>query len=113
MDALDDAIKLEAKRVERDRVVSEPIKFNIEIEDIDEKIDGVLKLVRDNADLYGMTSFKSVSRYFPDGYGLLMDFFVPLLYLQNRGDVIMTQEDFFGEIVIKALERQVKNSTKT
>jgi segregation and condensation protein A len=112
MDALDEAIKIEVKRVERDKAIPEPIKLNIEIEDIDEKINGVLKLVRDNADSYGLASFKSISRYFPDGYSMLMDLFVPLLYLQNRGDIAMTQEEFFGEIILHVLERQGRKADK-
>jgi chromatin segregation and condensation protein Rec8/ScpA/Scc1 (kleisin family) len=104
--ALDDAIKLEAKRVERERFFAEPIELNIEVEDIDKKIEDVLKLVADNSDKYGITSFNSVKRYFPDGYGMLMDFFVPLLYLHNNGSVAMSQEEFFGEIMIKIIRRE-------
>ncbi len=104
--ALDDAIKLEAKRVERERFFAEPIELNIEVEDIDKKTDDVLRLVSDNSDKYGITSFNSVKRYFPDGYGMLMDFFVPLLYLHNNGAIAMSQEEFFGEIMIKIIRRE-------
>ncbi|MEM0202210.1 MAG: segregation/condensation protein A, partial [Candidatus Micrarchaeaceae archaeon] len=106
MVALDDAIKVEAKRVERERFYAEPVELNIEVEDIDKKIGDVLKLVSDNSDSYGITSFNSVRRYFPDGYGMLMDFFVPLLYLHNNGSVAMSQEEFFGEIMIKVMRRE-------
>lgn len=104
MDALEEAIKIESKKVERDSIAEEPIKLNIEIEDIDSKIEQVYKLVKENSDPYGIASFRSVSRYFPDGYGLLMDFFVPLLYLHNKGTVAMSQDEFFGEIMIKIVE---------
>lgn len=105
VDALEDAIRVESKRVERDRFVAEPIKLSIDVEDIDKKIEDAMKLVRDNADQYGITAFSAVSRYFSDGYGLLLDFFVPLLYLQNKNMIAMSQEEFFGEIMIKAIAK--------
>ena len=37
---------------------------------------------------------------------MLMDFFVPLLYLHNNGAIAMSQEEFFGEIMIKIIRRE-------
>ncbi len=101
MEALEDAIKIEAKRVERDDIAAMPIKLNIEIDDIDDKIENVLKLVKENSDPYGIASFHNMSKFFADGYGLLMEFFVPLLYLHNQDKIAMSQEEFFGDIMIK------------
>jgi chromatin segregation and condensation protein Rec8/ScpA/Scc1 (kleisin family) len=101
MDALGDAIKVNERREMIVRQRSEPVNLQIEKEDIDEKIAHTLKLVKENSDREGMTTFGQLSKSFNSIDAILLSLFVPLLFLAHKGQVLLMQEEFFNEIIVK------------
>ncbi len=101
MDALGDAIKINEKRELFVRQRTEPIDIVIDKEDIDEKINAVYNLVKENADREGLTTFALLSKGFGSIESILLRLFVPLLILAHKGEVMLMQEQFFNEIFVK------------
>ena len=102
MEALEDAIKVTEKRALTEREKLDPIaNFVISKEDIDEKIDNALRLVKTNMDKEGLTTFAHIANHFNSIESMLLDLFVPLLFLANTRKVALMQDRFFDEIFIK------------
>jgi len=96
--ALDEAMKIkEVKEQKRNEVFTLPIKF--ENKDIELELNRVLQEIKMSVDEKGMTTFSSLAKI-SKGNDILVDLFVPLLYLANREKIILLQEQFFGEIII-------------
>jgi segregation and condensation protein A len=96
--ALDEAMKIkEVKEQRRSEVFTLPIKF--ENKDIELELSRVLHEIKMSVDKKGMTTFSSLAKVSKSN-DLLVDLFVPLLYLANRGKIMLLQEQFFGEIII-------------
>jgi segregation and condensation protein A len=101
MDALGEAIKVNERREFVVRQRAEPINIVIDKEDIDEKIDAAYKLIKENIDREGLTTFARLANAFNSIEGVLLRLFVPLLILANKGQVVLMQEQFFNEIFVK------------
>lgn len=101
MDALSDAIKSTERREAIVKQRAEPVNIVIDKDDIDEKMANTLKLVKENVDSEGLVTFQSLSAGFGTVEGILLGLFVPLLFLAHKGDVILMQENFFNEILVK------------
>jgi len=96
--ALDEAMKIkEVKEQKRNEVFTLPIKF--ENKDIELELNRVLQEIKMSVDEKGMTTFSSLAKS-SKGNDILVDLFVPLLYLANREKIMLLQEQFFGEIII-------------
>jgi segregation and condensation protein A len=101
MSALDEIMKMKEKRELMFEAASTPIQFYIDKDDIDQRLELVYKMVHDNADKAGMTTFAYLSNRFDRADRVLLDLFIPLLFLAHKQRIIMMQEKFFGEIIIK------------
>lgn len=101
MDALGDAIKINEKREIIVRQRAEPLNFAIEKDDIDEKISIAHNLVKEKVDKEGLTTFLQLSERFGSIEKILLDLFVPLLFLAHKGDILLLQDQFFNEIFVK------------
>lgn len=101
MDALGDAIKINERREIISKQKVEPLNFTVEKEDIDERLSATHKLVVEQADKEGLTTFAHLSKYFDSLESALLKLFVPLLFLAHRGDVTLMQDQFFNEIFVK------------
>jgi segregation and condensation protein A len=102
MEALEDAIKVTEKRALTERERLDPIaNFVISKDDIDDKIDNALKLVKTEMDREGLTTFARIANRFNSIESMLLDLFVPLLFLANARKVALVQDRFFDEIFIK------------
>jgi segregation and condensation protein A len=101
LDALDDAMKVEEHRERIIEMENTPVPLLVKIDDIDEKLDATLSLVKGNIDSSGMVTFASLANKFNYAESMLLDLFVPLLFLAHRGNIVLFQEDFFKEIFIK------------
>ncbi len=78
-----------------------PIKLeNFDIEAETEKLYGILK---ENADKSSMVTFSYISRLSSIN-DILLELFIPLLFLAHRGRVGLIQERFFSEIIIALKE---------
>ncbi len=102
--ALEGAMKAKERRAERITLENTPMEFVVNMDDIDEKIESAYKLVASSADKKRMVTFMELSGKMPDGSSVLLDLFVPLLFLATDAKIAMFQEEFFGEIIIKLLK---------
>ncbi len=100
MEALEDALKIESRREEYFRVAETPLPFVIDVSDMEEKMKSTYSMVLSNIDRYKMVSFDSLSKLV-DSESVLSYLFVPLLFLAQEGKILLIQEVFFGEILIK------------
>ena len=100
MDALEDAMKLEQRREQRAVEDTAPVQFYVNNYDIDEKIERVYKLVERSIDSYKTTTFASLAENFDSSESMLLDLFVPLLFLAHKARISMRQDSFFDEIFI-------------
>lgn len=101
MGALDDVMKLKEKRELLVQASGVPMQFYIDKDDIDQKVELIYNLVQDNADKTGMTTFSYLLDKFEKQDKVLVDLFVPLLFLAHKQRIIIMQEKFFDEIIIK------------
>jgi segregation and condensation protein A len=101
LDALDEAMKVQQHREYRMELENTPVPMLIKVDDIDQKLDRTLSMVRDNADATGMVTFAALANKFNYAESMLLDLFVPLLFLAHKGNVLLFQEEFFNEIFIK------------
>ena len=104
MQALDQSIKKEIKREETLKESNIVLEFKVDRSDIDKKIDSAYQLIKGNADSYGVAMFSNLSRNFEDKSTILLDLFVPMLFLAKYRRVSISQEEFFGDIMIKLNE---------
>lgn len=98
IEALDEAIKLKEQRIAR---INSPLSIPLEILtfDIEVESDRVYKILSKNLDRSRMTTFSHMSTLeeFKD---VLLELFIPLLFLEHSGRVSLIQERFFEEIII-------------
>jgi chromatin segregation and condensation protein Rec8/ScpA/Scc1 (kleisin family) len=78
-----------------------PSQIIIREDDIDRKMETVLKLLANSADRDGLATFGGISKGFGSVESIILDLFMPLLFLSQNGKVLLLQEEFFNEIFIK------------
>ncbi len=101
LSALDHAMKIEVKRqVDHERMTA-PISIEIDKEDIEEKMERLFKRIKRSLDREKMTTLAQVSAAFGNTQDLLIDLFVPMLFLAHMGRIAVLQDIFFGDILIK------------
>ena len=97
--ALDEAMKLREVRelAKKNLQVSFPLMFKSV--DIETEMENIYGIVKSNVDASNMTTFNTVSRsaQFND---VLLELFIPLLFLAHKNRVTLIQEKFFDEIII-------------
>ncbi len=101
MDALNQAMKVKEDRESFIEEAHQIVPFYINKEDIDEKIDNIYSMVSGNLDKEGFTTFADLANKFTHEESILLDLFIPLLFLAHKGRVLIIQEKFFDEIIIK------------
>ncbi len=99
LSALEEAMKLKEVREsrEKDDVVSMPIKFSMM--NIEEEMNKIYSLIRSNVDKSNMITFAETKRL-ANVNDVLVELFVPLLFLYQNNRIELIQESFFGEIII-------------
>ncbi|MEM0149745.1 MAG: ScpA family protein [Candidatus Micrarchaeaceae archaeon] len=107
MDALDSALKMEvANAAKRQSESYAPQQIVIREDDIDRKMEAVLKILANSVDRKGFSTFGGMSKGFDSVESIILDLFVPLLFLAQNGKVVLIQEEFFNEIFIKLEDGQ-------
>jgi segregation and condensation protein A len=101
MNALDDVMKLKEKRELVAEEAATPLQFYISKEDIDDKMESLYAMVKKNVDKTGLTTFANMANKFQHIESILIELFIPLLFLAQRERVMIMQEKFFDEIFIK------------
>ncbi|MDE1865189.1 MAG: segregation/condensation protein A [Candidatus Micrarchaeota archaeon] len=100
MDALDEAMRVSEERSMIDPEMEAPLDFVVVKEDIDQKIASAYKLVASNARANGTVEYSSLARLFSSERVAVSDLFIPLLFLAHRKELDISQEQFFGDIMI-------------
>lgn len=104
LDALNEAMKVEEKRmVEHEREIV-PVSFAVDKVDIEDKMRHVHDAIKASLDKEGLTTFSTIAKGYTSPEGVLLDLFVPILFLAHDGKIAVMQERFFGEILIKLLD---------
>lgn len=108
--ALEDAIQIEAKREREKIVLPNVIEFKPPEYDIEKETLKVFDAITKNADENGMILFsellKSMNRKGPRDTVLTL---LPLLHLCQKNKITVSQEEFFGEIIIQKLDESEQN----
>ncbi len=105
INALEGAMKAKERRADKITMENTPMEFIVNMDDIDEKIESAFGLVRKSVDRKSMVTFMDLSRGMKGSESVLLDLFVPLLFLATDSKITMFQEEFFGEIIIKLLKQ--------
>ncbi len=101
LNALNEAMAIEKKYIDRPAIFNIPINIAFGME-IDEKIKIILDLINKNIDSQKMTTFERLrSQSTDNANNIILDLFIPLLYLMQRNKIILFQDLFFGDILIK------------
>ena len=98
--ALNEAMAIEKKYTERPQSEKAPINIVFDI-GIDERIKIIFDLIEKNLDSEKMTSFITLMSKFNEDP--LLNLFVPLLYLMQKNKILLYQDPFFGDILIRSL----------
>lgn len=104
MDALDGAMKFQEKREER-RLEVPQVQLRIPDEDINKRMESIMKLIKGSVDPYGLTTFAALSNKYDHSGNILTGLFVPMLFLADNSRIAIRQDNFFEEIFIKLKER--------
>ncbi len=97
--ALDEAMKLKEVRELARKNLQVSFPMLVKDVDIEAEVEHIYKLIKAKTDKSRMTTFSAVSMAskFSD---VLLDFFIPLLFLAHKNRVTLIQERFFDEIII-------------
>ncbi len=98
--ALNEAMAIEKKHAERQQPEKAPINIIFDM-GIDERIKIIFDLIERNIDSEKMTSFVTLKAQFNEDP--LLNLFVPLLYLMQKNKILLYQDPFFGDILIRKL----------
>ena len=101
MSALGDALKAGERREMRAIENNKPLDIVIDRDDIDAKIKEAYNLVVKSSDKEGISIYGELEKYYGSRQEAIFSLFVPLLFLANKGDVDLIQEEFFNQIFIK------------
>ena len=103
--ALEDAIKIEVKRERNKVIVPTVLEFKPPEYDIEKETKKIYDAILSNADENGMVIFsellKSMGR---KGSRETVLALLPLLHLCQKSKITVSQEDYFGEIMIQKLD---------
>ena len=101
MEALDEAMKLKERKEIFAETIPEPMQFVIDKVDIDTKVENVFSLAKASADKTGLTTFACLANRFSNSESILLDLFIPLLFLAHKDRIALAQEKFFDEIFVR------------
>ena len=108
MDALDEAIKMTDQRAVSATEMEAPLDFVVVKEDIDVKIASAYKLLSSNMSASGSVEYSTLARLFGSERNAISDLFIPLLFLTDRKEIDISQEVFFGDIMISLHREEAK-----
>ncbi len=115
MAELGNAMKTEEKRRHYTEEIQMPLSITV-TEDIDSRRDSVLSLLKSNVDRLGMATFSALGQGFQSMEDKVLKLFVPLLFLAQDEIITLSQEELFGEIIVRLIERKESSrsvSTRT
>jgi segregation and condensation protein A len=97
--ALDEAMKIKSARLSSSVQQIQTVPIKLENFDIEAETEKLLDIIRENVDKSKMVTFSHLSRLSSIN-DLLLELFIPLLFLAHRDKVALIQEKFFSEIII-------------
>ena len=120
--ALDDVLKIEHKRTERQLLIPQTMEIKLPRYNLEKEMKNVLIEINTLADAKGWLSFSELLGHMDkkDTRSIILTL-MPLLHLCSEGKITVMQEDVFGEILIhigdedfenKSLNREVKKEVE-
>ncbi len=97
--ALEEAMKIKEERISKAARSAFEIPIMINASDIEKDIDNVYAAIKKGAGKSKMITFTELM-HICDVDDVLMGLFIPLLFLEHKNKVVLTQERFFEEIII-------------
>ncbi len=99
LEALEEAMKLKEVRESRSKEeeIIVPIKFTMV--NLEDEMNSIYSTLEAHADKSNMITFSQTRRLFSSS-DMLINLFVPLLFLYHNSRIELIQESFFGEIII-------------
>ena len=82
------------------------IEINFDTSSIEEKMQEVFDLIKSKADSQGIVLFNELLSE-RENLDVLVETFLPVLFLMNNGKIIAYQNEFFGEIFVKLIPEVV------
>lgn len=101
MDALEEAMKMQEKKEKHYEEYNAPLLIKISREDIGSRMHKVFDMIKSRMDAYKMVTFADLSMQAGNEGSILLDVFVPLLFLAHRDYIMLSQDNFFGEIFVR------------
>ena len=98
--ALDEAMKITEARGERKKQRALEVPIYVKEVNIEEDMERVYGHISKHADKEKMTTFSHLMGAVKTD-DFIMGLFIPMLFLANKGRIILLQERFFQEIIIK------------
>ncbi|MGC8478824.1 MAG: segregation/condensation protein A [Candidatus Micrarchaeia archaeon] len=101
MDALEEAMKMQDKKEKREEEYSTPLLIKISREDIGSRMRKIFDMIKLRMDAYKMVTFADLASQASGQGSVLLDVFVPLLFLAHKDYIVLSQDNFFGEIFVR------------
>jgi len=104
--------KTKSKSFSKKSRIKDRVELNLNLSNfnVEEHIEEVMRKLKQEADKYDMISFSGLLKNLT--VLEVIQTFMTLLYLMNKGLVVMWQESFFGEIFIRLLEGDAAIATE-
>ncbi len=102
VDALQDALKKEKKKIQRTRAIKEPVRIEVEEENIDERKERIYHRIAQLSENFGRVPFSLLLNE-KTALEVIRTLFA-ILALANEGRVNIEQEKIFGEIFISIIK---------
>jgi segregation and condensation protein A len=101
MQALEEALRMKERRDIESNAPMPTMNFMVNLEDIDEKANSIYDFIKENVDSDKATTFTILADRFKNSDSILLDLFIPLLFLAHKTRVYVYQERFFDEIIVR------------
>lgn len=101
--AIEEMMEKTRQKALKKKLLAQEFKIPYTSENIEEKSQKVMELVTNNCDSTGLCLFSHLS--IGKKASELVDLFIPMLYLCNKGKLAAWQEEWFGEIFIQLTEK--------
>ncbi len=95
--SIEDIIQRTTPKKNSSRIIPR-IELNFDAISIEEKLDDVFELIKQKVDSQGIVMFRDLVE--SDEVDMIVDIFLPVLFLMNNGKLIAYQNEFFGDIFV-------------
>ncbi len=99
--ALEEAMKIKEGKATQRLLKGVDMQLHFEDRDIEKETEILYSEIKKRVDKQNMTTFSYLSQSIKFEDNVIVGLFIPLLFLTNKGKIMLVQEEFFGEIIIQ------------